>query len=113
MGGTGGSDGGQGLARQRFLDQLAEIQQDPAVRGLARRLAGDPELARDALSQAYSAVAHRGPDEIEDLRRYYCRVLINIVKRLWSRSGPGLIGDFDRVAEEHQDQCVGQSLPRP
>jgi hypothetical protein len=112
MDSTGDSDEGQGLTGQHFLNQLADIQQDSAVRGLAQRLAGDTELARDALSQAYGAVARRGPDGIEDLRRYYCRVLINAVKGLRS-SRPSLIEDFEQAAEAHQDRRVGQPLPRP
>src|SRR5437660_1434792 len=46
MDSTGGSDEGQDLTRQRFLNQLAEIQQDPAIRRLARVHRRSPDPGR-------------------------------------------------------------------
>ena len=40
-----------------FLDDLAELVQDPAIRRLAERRAGSRELAEDALQETFRAVA--------------------------------------------------------
>ncbi len=98
--------------RRHFQERLAEIWRDPKVRSLALRRAGDQELARDALNQAYDAVARRGPDGIRDLRAYYCRTLINVVKNMLYEFGPSLAEDFERVAESHQDKPCWQRAPR-
>jgi DNA-directed RNA polymerase specialized sigma24 family protein len=60
--------------------QLAEIMKDPRVRGLALRYAGHPALADDALQSTYYAMArleHLG--QIQNLRAYVCKVLIQAV----------------------------------
>jgi DNA-directed RNA polymerase specialized sigma24 family protein len=99
--------------RAAFQQKLREIQEDPEVRSLARRRAGDPTLAEDALQEAYCAVAWvKRPELIEDLRRYFCRVLINEVKHLRSQSRPALVEDFESLAEAHQDE-VGCLPARP
>jgi hypothetical protein len=66
-----------------FPHELLAIWQDPEVRRLAARRAGDPDLAQDALLAAVAAVA-RVSDlaRIENLKAYFCRVLINEVYRL-------------------------------
>jgi hypothetical protein len=113
MDGTAAPDRNPDRARQRFLEQLLGIRQDPKVRRLALRRAGDVELARDALNQAYYAVARRGPEGIKDLRAYYCRTLINVVNDLRCQSTASLTEDFERVAESHQDKSGCVPLPRP
>jgi hypothetical protein len=66
------------LAAGEFPAGLVEIWQDPEVRRLAARRAGDPDLARDALLAAVAAVARVGDvARIENLKAYFCRVLIN------------------------------------
>jgi hypothetical protein len=71
------------LAGGRFPPELLAIWQDREVRRLAARRAGDPDLAQDALVAAVAAVA-RVSDlaRIENLKAYFCRVLINEVYRL-------------------------------
>jgi hypothetical protein len=98
--------------RRHFQERLLEIWQDPKVRSLALRRAGDVELATDALNQAYDAVARRGPEGIRDLRAYYCRTLINVVKNLICQFGPTLAEDFERVAESRQGKPGCQPVPR-
>ena len=79
----GNDRGPPALADGEFPAELLAIWQDPEVRRLAARRAGDPELAQDALLAAVAAVA-RVSDlaRIENLKAYFCRVLINEVYRL-------------------------------
>jgi len=71
------------LAGGEFPHELLAIWQDPAVRRLAARRAGDPDLAQDALLAAVVAVARVNDlARIENLKAYFCRVLINEVYRL-------------------------------
>jgi DNA-directed RNA polymerase specialized sigma24 family protein len=112
MDGTVTPGGDPHYGRQHFLEQLREIWQDPAVKRLALRRSGDPELASDVLNQAYYAVARRGPEGIRDLRAYYCRTLINVVSDLRSHSAVSLTEDFERIAESHQDKPGCESVPR-
>jgi DNA-directed RNA polymerase specialized sigma24 family protein len=90
----------QAAARQ----QLAEILEDPRIRGLAMRYAGHPALADDALQSTYYAVArleHLG--QIQNLRAYVCKALIREIHRERSQLGAIVIDDFARIADEHQD----------
>jgi DNA-directed RNA polymerase specialized sigma24 family protein len=66
-----------------FPPELLAIWQDPQVRRLAARRAGDPDLAQDALLATVAAVA-RVSDlaRIENLKAYFCRALINELYRL-------------------------------
>jgi DNA-directed RNA polymerase specialized sigma24 family protein len=60
-----------------FLDELAQVAQDPEIRRLARRRAGSHELAEDALQETYWAIARRKqPEIIRDLRAFFCRSLL-------------------------------------
>lgn len=66
-----------------FHRQLETIWEDPRIRRLARSRAGDPELAADALQDTYCAVASlRDYTGIDDLHKYFCRVLLNRLYRL-------------------------------
>lgn len=69
-----------------FPRELLAIWLDPDVRRLAVRRTGDPDLAEDALLAAAVAVARVGDlARIEDLKAYFCRVLINEVYHLLGR----------------------------
>ena len=81
---TIGNDRGlAALAGGEFSPELLAVWQDPEVKRLAARRAGDADLAQDALLAAVAAVA-RVSDlaRIENLKAYFCRVLINEVYRL-------------------------------
>ena len=85
--------------RTGFQQELLAIREDPQVKGLALRRAGDPELAEDALQEAYCAVAGlENPERIEDLRAYFCRVLINEVYHLRGQLRATLVEDFESLA---------------
>ena len=84
--------------------QLAEILEDPWIRGLALRHAGHPALADDALQSTYYAMArleHLG--QIQNLRAYVCKVLIREIRRERGQLRTIVIDDFARIADEHQD----------
>jgi len=60
-----------------FQHELLTIREDPEVRRLALRRAKNPEIAEDALQAAYYAVSRVGdPGAIQDLRAYFCKVLL-------------------------------------
>ncbi len=72
-----------------FPRELVAIWLDPDVRRLAVRRTGDPDLAEDALLAAVVAVARAGDRaRIEDLKAYFCRVLINEVYHLLGQLAP-------------------------
>jgi hypothetical protein len=96
-----------------FEQELLAIRDDPQVRGLARRRAGDPDLAMDALQSAYCAVARvADPTAIRNLRAYFCQVLTREIYRLAGQLGAILIEDFTSAADARQTRPGGQ-LPVP
>lgn len=100
--------------REVFLRQLDTIWGDPQIRRLARSRAGEPEIAEDALQEAYYAIARYGdPDKIEDLRRYFCRVLKNEIYRLLRQPTPTLVDNFENVADACQGNAGGRPPPEP
>jgi len=101
--------------RPDLQQKLQEILEDPDVRRLARRRAGHPDLAWDALQETFDAVAHvADPAAIKDLRAYFCRVLIRKIHRLSGQLGAALVDDFTRVADAHQERSVSTArAPRP
>lgn len=61
-----------------FQQELLAIRQDPQVRRLALKWAGDTDLAEDALQTTYCKVAAvKQPERIANLRAYYLQVLKN------------------------------------
>lgn len=79
--------------------------EDPQVRRFALRRAGGPDLAEDALQEAYCAVGRvKDPTQIRDLRAYFCRVLINEVNRLRGQLGATPTDDVVLLA----DACTGK-----
>ena len=67
----------------QLADLLKELRQDPEIRSLAQRYAGNPSLAADALQAAfYATAAIKHPDRIDNLRAYFIRVLKHEAYRL-------------------------------
>lgn len=94
--------------------QLMEIRMDPGMQKFARRKAGDPDMADDALQSAYCAVLRvEHLDQVEDLRAYFARVLIHEVYRERGQLRTALVDDFDRVAEERLGAIGCHRTPPP
>ena len=95
------------LAAQR---ELLAIWQDPQVRKLALRYARNPELAEDALQDAYYAVARvKNPERIKNLRAYFCRTLINEVSHL-RRFRATTVEDFESLVDTYK---TNRAVVRP
>ena len=88
-----------------FLQALLPIVLDPAMQKLALSLAGDPDLAEDALQEVYYAMARvRNPEAIDNLRGYVYTVLANTVRCLRGQLRSAvLVEDMERLAEVNQD----------
>jgi hypothetical protein len=100
--------------RPDYLRQLSDVREDPEVKNLARRRAGDRDLAEDALQETYCIMAQvPDPERIEDLKSYFCRVLIHTIYHLLGQLRPVPIEDFERLPDVPQGNSVGQSLQRP
>lgn len=62
---------------------LLAVRHDPQVIGLARKWAGAPDLAEDALQIAYyNIAAARHPQRIDNLHAYFVKVLKNEIAAL-------------------------------
>ena len=86
-----------------FLDDLAQLVQDPAVRRLAERRAEGPELAEDALQETFRSVAEtKNPEAIRDLRAFFCKSLIHTIYRQKAVSPPLPAEDITAVADTNQ-----------
>jgi DNA-directed RNA polymerase specialized sigma24 family protein len=98
-----------------FRHELLAILNDPQVRGLARRKAGDPDLAEDALQSTYYAITQvADPAAIRDLRAYFCRSLIREVNHQRAQLGATLVDDFAKLADERQGRSgTSLTVPRP
>ena len=88
-----------------FLRTLLAIVREPGIRKLALSLAGDPDLAEDALQEVYYAMARvRNPEGIDNLRGYVYTVLANKVRCLRGQLRSAvLVDDSERLAEMRQD----------
>ena len=83
-----------------FLDDLAELVEDPAIRRLAGRRARSRELAEDALQDTFHAVARtQHPEAIDDLRAFFCKSLIRAINRQLALSAPIPAEDIDTIAD--------------
>lgn len=97
-----------------FQQKLASLREDPQVKRLARKHAGSQDLADDALNEAFCAVARvQNPDSIEDLRAYYCRVVVRMAQRLRYQLAPTPVEDIDQVAAANQDKPGCGASPAP
>ena len=104
------SPGGQ----QDFHRRLRAIWEDPGVWRLALRYAGDFYLAEDALQEAYWAAGRaRDPQHIENLRAYFCTVLIRKVYRLRGQLGTTPVEDFEILVETRRVTACGSAPARP
>jgi len=96
-----------------FHQELLAVRSDPGVQSYALKCArGDRDLAEDGLDEAYLAVARvRHPERIEDLRKYFCRVVSRAINQLRNQLGAAVIEEFDRAADMQQDRPGCHPLP--
>jgi Sigma-70 region 2 len=100
--------------RPDYLQQLLAIWEDPQVKNLARAWARDPYVAEDALQEAYYAMAQvKNPERIEDVRSYFCRVLVRKIGHLRGQLGADVVDDFTGLSDACQHKLGGEALPPP
>ena len=93
-----------------FQHELLTIREDPDVRSLALRKAKSLEVAEDALQSAYYAVSRvKNPERIEDVRAYFCSVLIREVYRELGQL-QAIQGDFADLVDRRQSR-LGSGSP--
>jgi len=97
--------------RADYLEQLAAIREDPQVKKHAHRRAGDPELAKDALQEAYYAMAKMDPEQIDDLRKYFCTVVSHTAYRLRGQLRAVVVDDPAGLVDGSGRKLGGESLP--
>lgn len=94
--------------------QLVTIREDPRIKRFALWHAGHPDLADDALQCAYYAVVRlKNLEQIENLRAYFCKVLIREIRRECSQLGAALVNDFPRVVETRHDAAGSHLASSP
>jgi DNA-directed RNA polymerase specialized sigma24 family protein len=95
--------------RASFQENVSALTQDPQIKRLAERYARSRDVAYDALQETYYAVVRvRDPDQIADLRKYFCRVLQRQVVKLLELAGPSPTDDVDALLAARSD-----GAPRP
>jgi DNA-directed RNA polymerase specialized sigma24 family protein len=85
-----------------FQRELMAIRENPKVKSLALRHAGDLDLAEDTLEDAVWAVGQQDPQTIKNLRAYFCTVLIHKVHRLRNQRGAASVADPEVLAGTRQ-----------
>jgi DNA-directed RNA polymerase specialized sigma24 family protein len=101
-------------ARQDYFQRLLAIREDAQIRRLARARAGNIDLAEDALQETFYAMARiKDPTGIEDLRAYFCRVLIRVINALRGQLGAVLPDDLTALVDAGRGKARGQPVPRP
>jgi DNA-directed RNA polymerase specialized sigma24 family protein len=96
-----------------FAAELTSIWQDPEIWRLALRRAGDRYLAEDALQETYYAVARvSDPGRIENLRGYFCKVLVHKIYNLRSQFGPIPVEDPETLTGAGEG-ALSQATARP
>jgi DNA-directed RNA polymerase specialized sigma24 family protein len=95
-----------------FLDDLAELVEDAAVRRLAVRRTRSRELAEDALQDTFRAVAQTSnPEAIEDLRAFFCKSLIHTINRQFTLSVPIPAEDIGAIADSRRGHSSSGPSP--
>lgn len=94
-----------------FLDDLAKLTADPAIRRLAERRARNRELAEDALHETFRAVAQtRHPEAINDLRAFFCKSLIHEINRQLALSAPVPAEEIGAIADGRPGASASASV---
>jgi hypothetical protein len=95
-----------------FLDDLAKLVQDPAIRRLAERRTRSRDLAEDALQDTFRAVGQtQHPEAINDLRAFFCKSLIRTINGQFALSAPIPTENIDAIADSRLTPAPGPSSP--
>ena len=95
-----------------FHEELLKIYADPEIRRFAMRRAGHHELAEDAIQETYYSVSRvHNPENIRDIRAFYCRALAHEINRQRSQGTPTPVEDTVLVATAGSDGPFLASSP--
>jgi Sigma-70 region 2 len=85
-----------------FHDDLVLLRHDPGIVRLALRRARSREAAEDALQETYYNVARMDPGTIHDLRAFFCKALINEIRRQLSQANAIPVDDIAITSDRLQ-----------
>ena len=95
-------------------EDLTRVVADPRVRRLARRRAGSPQLAEDALQETYRAVAQtKNPENIVDLYAFFRTALIHWINQQLTRPSAVPVPDVGLISDLQQGQAWQLAAARP
>lgn len=87
-------------------EDLTRVVADPGIRRLARRRAGSPQLAEDALQETYRAVAQtKNPENIVDLYAFFRTALIHWINQQLTRPSAVPVPDVGLISDLQQGQA--------
>lgn len=95
-----------------YFEQLVAIREDPQVKRLARPRTGDPGVAEDALQETFYVMAMiERPERIDDIRKYFCKVLVRNVYRLQGQQRAVAVDDAAALVDARGRGLGGEALP--
>lgn len=98
--------------RSDYLEHLTVIREDPQVKRLARARAADPGAAEDALQEAFYVMAKiKRPEYIDDLRKYFCKVLLRCIYQMSAQLGAVTVNDAGGLVDACGRGLGGEALP--
>jgi hypothetical protein len=100
--------------RSVYLEHLTLIREDPQVKRLAHARAADLGMAEDALQEAFYVMAKiKRPECIDDLRKYFCKVLIRSLYQMHGQLGASAVDDAGGLVDACGRRLDGGALPPP
>lgn len=98
--------------RADYLERLTVIREDPQVKRLARARAVDSGVAEDALQEAFYVMARIvQPGYIDDIRKYFCKVLLRCIYQMSSQLRAVAVDDAGGLVDACGHGLGGEALP--